>query len=116
MLSCSCYNDYQYWYSPIPECFETFQKSRRKRCISCKELIEKGSDCVRFDCYRSPNHEIEENVHGDEVPIADKFMCEPCGEIFLNLSALGYCLEIGHNVKEDLEDYWKITGFNPKNS
>ena len=115
MLSCTCNGgDYDWWYYGIPENFETFDGARRKRCISCNELINIGSDCVRFDCYCSPRSFVEENIYGDEVPIANRFMCEKCGEIFLNLSALGYCLEIGHNVKEDLEDYWELTGFEPR--
>jgi predicted RNA-binding Zn-ribbon protein involved in translation (DUF1610 family) len=116
MLSCSCEDwDFEWWYERPPEDFEKFERcARRKRCISCGKLIDFESDCIKFDCYRSPYNWVEENIHGDAVPIAPRFMCESCGEIFLNLSALGYCLTIGHHIKEDLEDYWDLTGFKPK--
>jgi len=117
MLSCNCgYGDFEWWYERPPEDFTKFTRGRRKRCISCGKLINIGTDCLRFDCYRSAYSHIEENIYGDVVPIADKFMCEKCGEIFLNLSALGYCLTIGHHIREDLEDYWDLTGFKATNS
>ena len=40
-------------------------------------------------------------------------MCEDCGGIFLNLTAIGYCITIGGHMKEVLQDYWDITGFEP---
>ena len=115
MLSCDCdYGDYDSWYLETPRDFIEFDCLCRKRCISCKRLINMGEDCLEFEMYRNCNSDIEERIHGDEVQIASQYMCEDCGAIFLNLSSLGYCLEIGHHVKEDLEDYWRITGFTPK--
>lgn len=113
MLSCSCDDYFDTWYYP-PDDFSKFDRKRRKRCVSCKELIDIGSDCIEFEMFCSPRSDIEESIWGDEVPMASKYMCEKCGEIFLNLSALGYCITIGNNIKEDLEDYWDMTGFEPK--
>lgn len=114
MLSCSCYDDYDSWYSPVPDDFVKFTHSRRKRCISCGKLIDIGTDCLEFNMWRTPYNWVEENIYDDEVPLANQYMCESCGEIFLNLTDLGYCLEIGHNIKEDLRDYWDMTGFKPR--
>lgn len=114
-LSCFCDGDYDSWYRDAPGDFIKFEGyQRRKRCISCGKFIDHGTDCLRFDMYRIPHNDIEEDIYGDEVPLAPKFMCESCGEIFLNLSSLGYCLDIGHHVKEDLREYWELTGFEPK--
>jgi len=108
-LSCSCGGDYD-WYYNAPEDFIKFKPKRRKRCCSCGELINIGSDCLEFDRYK-----ISE--YGDEIYLASKFMCEKCGEIFLNLSDLGYCLTIGiYSMQECLEEYWELTGFEPKQS
>jgi hypothetical protein len=35
-------------------------------------------------------------------------MCEECGEIFLNLDALGYCLFIGDHMQGLLKDYQEM--------
>jgi len=113
-LSCECgYGEYD-WYYDAPVKFEPFDRKRRKRCASCKELVEIGADCLIFTCYREPWSEVDERIYGDQVPLANKYMCGQCGEIFLNLTDAGYCLSLGHNIKEDLEEYWDITGFKPK--
>lgn len=114
MLSCAC-DDYNHdWYYYPPEDFTKFEASRRKRCISCGVLINHKSACLEFSCWRTPYSYIEENIYGDEVPLANKYMCETCGEIFLNLESIGYCITLGGNMKEDLRDYWDLTGFSPK--
>ena len=113
MLSCSCDTDYMEWYYYPPGDFITFDKSRRKRCCSCQTLIDIGSLCLKFDRHRSPLSDIEERILGEEVGLASHFMCDVCGEIFLNLNALGYCINLGPHMKEYLEDYWNLTGFKP---
>ena len=112
-LSCSCGSgDFERWYYP-PEDFDNLKANRRQRCYSCGKLIDLGSDCLIFERQRSPYTYIEEKIYGDEVPLANKYMCGPCGEIFLNLTAIGYCINIGGHMKEELREYWDITGFQP---
>ena len=112
MLSCDCGASFEYYYEP-PDNLKPFDKPRRKRCRSCKELINIGSDCLEFIRYREPRTDIEEKIHGDTVYLADEYMCEPCGEIFLNLTDIGYCIYLGDDMRENLEDYWELTGFVP---
>lgn len=116
-LSCSCYHDGSYeWYYWAPEDFTTLKTARRKRCLSCGELINVGATCVAINRFRDPSNEIEERIHGMEVPLADKHMCEKCGEIFLNLIHHGYCVTMdGHTMQEELETHWAATGFKPQN-
>ena len=113
MLSCSCNDDYEWdkWYMP-PSDFTKFNGARRKRCISCRELIDFNTDCIKFENYRSPTSDIEERIWGHEVQLADSYACEKCGEIFLNLEELGYCVNLGDNFIEALKEYWELTGFN----
>lgn len=111
MLSCSCdFND-DNWYYYKPHDFSTFSRKRRKRCCSCNKFIGVGNQCVSFDRYRPARSDIEERIRGDEVSLADFFMCEKCGEIYFNLSELGYCIYLGSNMQDILSEYWKITGF-----
>lgn len=116
-LSCSCV-DYDgepgTWAYYHPEDFTILETKRRKRCSSCKELIGIGSECLEFRRIRAPYTEIEENISGTEIPIASLFMCEKCGEIWLNLTAAGYCLTPEDNMERDLKEYWETTGFQPE--
>lgn len=115
MLSCSCDYDGDGWYY-IQACdFETFARKKRKRCCSCHQLIDIGARCVVFDRYRPPVSDIEERICGDEVELASWFMCEWCGEMYFNLESLGYCIFLGDSMKENLQEYWDMTGFKPKN-
>lgn len=97
-----------------PQEFSTFHGKRRKRCASCRELIEIGTDCLEFDRMRAPYTEIEQKIMGDEVPIAPWYMCEKCGEIYLNLQDIGYCLNLGEDMRDCLKEYHELTGFVPR--
>ena len=110
MLSCDCGYEFDWYYQCI-EAFVPLQGERRKRCSSCKELINIGSLCLGFYRERSSRHIVEERIYGDMVPLAPYYLCEKCGEIFLNLKAAGYCMDIEKNMNEYLKEYWELTGF-----
>ena len=114
-LSCSCpdfspENPGDWWYF-IPSDFSKLKTDKRKRCCSCNELINIGSDCLDFWRERLPYTEIEERISGEIIQISSLYMCETCGEIYLNLSDLGYCIDIKSNMQKCLEEYHAITGF-----
>ncbi len=113
-LSCSCdfdKDDHESWYY-FPTNFTTLTTTKRKRCKSCDDLIDKGSVVVEFENWRHPTDEIEERCKGEEIQIASFFMCEKCGEIFLNLSALGFCMDLDYSTMQRcLADYHQMTGF-----
>ena len=114
MLTCGCGFDYE-WYYDAPSDFSNLETTKRKRCLSCGCLIDIGAVCLKFRRWRQPNTDIEERIHGDEVELADGYTCDKCGEIFLNLYVLGYCLEFGmYTMQEHLEQYWELTGFEPR--
>jgi hypothetical protein len=49
-LSCSCGEwDGDGWYWKQSGDFTTLTGKRRKRCVSCNELIDIGSECVEFE-------------------------------------------------------------------
>lgn len=116
-LSCSCYDgdDYKWFFTYCPD-FTNFKGKRRKRCCSCKALINIGDEVVGFERFRYPASEVEQKIFGDgnKIKIADWWMCEKCGEIFLNLDALGYCIDLSEPMTELLKEYHEMTGFKPK--
>jgi len=125
-LSCSCdYDDdkepgmWLYWFGK--DDFELLDTSKRKRCCSCNVLIDKGALCVKHPRFRYPYNEIEAKINGDinfemayepPIKIADHYHCEKCGEIWLNLTALGYdCLSPSENMPDSLTEYQELIGF-----
>ena len=114
MLSCECdfySDDWLDWWYYQPEDFSTLQTTRRKRCVSCNELIDIGSVVVEFERFRHSKDDIEERCKGDEVQLASWYMCEKCGEQALNLLALGFCVELPQNMFDLLKEYHEMTGF-----
>lgn len=130
-LSCSC--DWDHDYDPGDWCydlcridsyrFNLLATRRRVRCCSCNQLIDIGALCIRHQRHRYPYDEIEsqikcgcdiEQAFQDEptIKIADHYQCERCGEIWLNLQALGYeCLSPSENMEESLAEYHELSGW-----
>ena len=103
-LTCDSDGDYD-WFYESPADYSTLATKRSRKCCSCKSRIAIGDTVLKFRCYRGPQHDIEESIYGDEVPMADKFMCESCGDQFYNLDALGFCISLGENMKHLLAEY-----------
>jgi len=110
-LSCSC-PDYDEadaeWFYSCDEDFSVFSGKRRKRCSSCKELIEIGATCLRFTRTRGPRSDYEINRFGESVEaivLASLYHCEECGEKYMNLHALGFCIAPDENVADLMVEY-----------
>lgn len=112
-ISCYCDDDADtFWY--MPEDFSVMpNRSRRRRCQSCKKLIDAGAVVLELPHFRQPRCDFEEEFYGDEVPLAPMYMCERCGEILMNLHAAGLCVCLDGNLENDLREYWEMTGFDP---
>jgi phospholipase C len=94
---------------------KAFEYKRRRRCASCGRLINHDEEAVFFDRVRAPKSDIEERIHGEEVPIAPLWHCEDCASIYVNLYELGYnCMDPSQPVQDYLKEYWEMTGFDPK--
>ncbi len=118
MLSCECdYDDYDndaVWYYNVPEWFQVHLPTRRKRCKSCGKFIAIGDECLEFERSRDARSEIEERIYGsgwDAVPLASYYHCKDCGEIYLNLSAIGYCIPPDTDMQKALQEYHELSGF-----
>jgi len=114
-LNCSCGEAYDCdWYYQPSEDFSVLDTKRSRRCRSCNTLIKPGSDCLSFIRTREPLNDIEEEIYGsgwDSVPLATWYQCLKCGEMYLNLHALGYCIEPDENIFALLKEYHELTGF-----
>jgi hypothetical protein len=125
-LSCSCNFDYDYDYGDwqYDACgfneFIHLSTYRSIRCVSCKNLIKPGDLCISHPRSRYAYNEIEARIVGSdpengdqpEIKMAPHYQCERCGEIWLNLQAVGYeCLSPTENMEEALKEYWERTGF-----
>jgi len=112
MLSCTCTEWYgEGWYYWPPNDFTTLQSKLSRKCCSCNKRIKVGDECVKFLRSRAPRSDIEERIHGDEVPLAPWYMCQWCGEMYLTLEELGYCHGLGDSMVETMQEYWDMTGF-----
>lgn len=109
-LSCYCGGDYDWWYYP-PQDFSTLTTKRGRRCCSCKKWTRPGATVGRFECWRIPDNVIEERIHGDEVPMRDRYMCEECAGLYFSLDDLGYCYTLGDNVRELVREYARLQAY-----
>ena len=119
MLSCDCDYDGDGWWYEDQSDFSPLETSKRKRCRSCGELIDINALCIAFKRWRFPSTEIEEKIYGAEdaeIKMADWHICESCGEIYLNLTDLGYCYILGDDLRVMLREYHKLTGFKQKDA
>lgn len=110
-LSCECDGDWE----PEPGdkyCdgmidYKPMASGRRKRCCSCKELINTGELVLEFQRVKVPDTDVEVKIYGEEgeIPIASIFMCETCGDLYLSLEELGYCNDPNEDQRELAKEY-----------
>ena len=103
-LSCYCNDDGEWWHVPADD-FQTLATKRSRKCCSCSERIPVTSTVLRLDCYHAPNSEIEANIYGDEVPMAPRWLCERCADLYLSLTELGFCVNCGEDMRALVRDY-----------
>ena len=94
-LSCDCSDDYDFYYEP-PNDYKTIDKD--KKCCSCKQEIKAGELLLEFNYF-----EIDEDLE-EEYRRSD-FMCEKCGDIYLSLEELGFCINLGYSMEALLNEY-----------
>lgn len=109
-LSCSCPDwdpepGEHIWYEPAG--YIEFAARRRQRCWSCNELISIGALCSRIGRFRIPDTDVECSIYGEdgEIPLANKYLCERCSDIYYSLSELGFCVSPMEDQRELLKEY-----------
>lgn len=96
-----------YYYAP-PKDPAPLATKRSRRCCSCNTRIKVGDAATKFQRYRNPSERcnyIEERIYGDEVPLADWHMCETCSDLYASITELGFCCDIGEDLKQQIADY-----------
>ena len=109
-LSCECDNfepeDGAVYWGDIMD-YALLETKRRRRCCSCKELINLGSLCCKVRKFRTASSEIELKIYGEgtEILASVAYMCERCADIANSLSELGYCDEPWEDQRERAKEY-----------
>ena len=109
MLTCGC-DDYadgaDGWFYYEPSDYSEFSEKRRKRCVSCKQLIDIGAICLKFSRARYAKNDIEERIYGEgcNIDMAPWYLCEKCGDLYYSLRELGFCTD-PQDVIEDHKEY-----------
>ena len=93
-----------WWYQPADEAPLATKRSRK--CCSCGAKVGVGETARKVARYRTAT-EFEEmrGIACDEVPLADWYLCETCGDLADSLSELGFCYDIGENLAKQIAEY-----------
>ena len=96
------------WYYHQPKDFSTLNTKRSRKCCSCGTKIKPSAPVLPFDRFRPAASDVEERIHGGEVPLATMYMCEKCGDQAMNLNELGYATPPGENMFDLLAQYVEL--------
>ena len=117
-LSCECPCGDEYdavWYYNEPGDYSKLPKGRRKRCCSCRTLINIGANVTKFSRWReSKPDSIEEEILGEGavIKLANWYQCEKCSDLYFSLEELGFCIEPGDDMRDLIKEYAEEYGHN----
>ncbi len=100
-LSCYCGDEFD-WYYYAPTDMTVLGARRARRCCSCHTRIGPQDQCAVFERTREPNDYIEERIYGEgpeAVPLAPRYMCETCFDLYSALDEHGYCIKLGDDMR-----------------
>ena len=97
-----------WWYQPADEAPLATKRSRK--CCSCGEKVGVGDTARKIRRFRPTSERcnyIEESIYGDEVPLADWYLCEKCGDLADSLGELGFCYSLGggESLQQQIAEY-----------
>lgn len=108
-LTCSCDfdpSDTNSWWWEGPGTLKVMPTlGRRRKCCACGEVINPGDEVLRFRRYRHAKSCIEEDIHGEHVPLAPLFTCEECSDLISAVEDLGMCYSLGEPIKDQIAEY-----------
>ncbi len=111
-LACDCDTDWYpdpgdwKWYGSTGE-YVPLPFKRRVRCCTCNELIDVGALALAHQRFQVPKTDVQIAIYGEdgEMPIPSRWMCERCGDLFLSLEELGYCVNPADDMRDLAEEY-----------
>lgn len=103
-IDCACDVDFGgdfswYW---TPEKERPLPYKRGRRCCSCKTIIKPQETAFEFYRWREWRHDIEYQIHGDDVPLASWWHCAKCYKLQQFITGMNWCFSLGDNLKEEL--------------
>ncbi len=107
-LSCYC-GDYDgadwWWHEPQDEA--PLGTKRSRKCCSCGSKIDVGQVSRKVRRFRPPTEfEYNRGIADDEVPLADWYLCETCGDLADSIGELGFCYSLGdESLQQQIRDY-----------
>lgn len=104
-LSCYCESDDADWWYTGADDFSVLATKRSRKCCSCGKKLAPGAEVLKFERWRRPAYDsIEEKIMGDgaEIYLADWFMCEECGGLYMAINELGFCFDLGNDDMRQL--------------
>ena len=105
-LSCYCDDDGDWFHEP-PDDYSVLDTKRSRKCASCHDRIPIGALVLKMRCWHFPRDEIEQRIYHEdtELDMAPRYLCERCGDLYLSLTELGFCLNLGEDMRELVRDY-----------
>ena len=97
-LSCFCGDDYDFHYLP-PTDYDT--AAQAARCVSCLARIHAGAMIATFEL-------VTYDDNGEEQYGETEHMCEVCADLYFSLEELGFCIYLGDDMRELVEEYAEI--------
>lgn len=88
---CQCdFGDDAEWYWDGEKTGKLAAKNSR-RCRSCKEKLTPGTEVRILGRFREPQTDLEDRIHGAEVPLEPGYLCLPCADLWDALIAVNAC-------------------------
>jgi len=107
-ISCACeYPDYDpEWYWEVHDEPSILDTKRFRKCVSCKVKLDVGESVYTVYRWHSPRNDIEERIHGDEVPMPTWYLCPSCAAIYHALAKVNACVNLGEdNLQICLQEF-----------
>lgn len=107
-ISCTCDidgGDGADWYwqpSSAPKPLETI---RSRKCCSCKTKLKPGDMAQVLYRWREPGNDIEERIHGGEVPMTAWHRCPYCTALTEIVENHGACYAVDRNIQNQLIEH-----------
>lgn len=98
-----------------PDDYSVYEGRRRTRCCSCGRTVSPGDTVARFDRFKVPKHEIEKRIYGEdgEVPLASKYHCERCADLWFSIQDYGYCADYEQDMRTAAKEVAAAERINP---
>ena len=96
-LSCECNSDIDYEFNYLPPTdYDTAAEALQ--CRSCEQSIPTGATIATFEL-------VTYDDNGEEQYGEDEHMCEVCADLYFSLEELGFCITLGDDMRELVEEY-----------